>query len=126
MKVQPVHTDGAPQAIGPYSQAVVVGDLVFCSGQVALDPATGEMVGATAAEQTARLMRNLQAVVESAGSSMDRVVRTTIFLADMADFAAVNEAYAEFFPGAKPARACVAVKTLPKNALVEVDCIATR
>ena len=115
MTLQPVHTDGAPEAIGPYSQAVVVGNaaaggLVFCSGQVALDPGTGELVGETAAEQAERSLRNLRAVVEAAGSGMDRVVRTTVYLASMEDFQAVNEVYAVHFPGVKPARACIAAK----------------
>lgn len=126
MKPVPIHTVGAPGAIGPYNQAVAVGDFVFCSGQIALDPKTGALVGTTAAEQTERVMRNLAAVVEAGGSSMARVVRTTIFLADMADFAAVNEVYARFFPDLKPARATVAVKALPKGAAVEIDCIAVR
>ena len=126
MKPVPIHTAGAPGAIGPYNQAIAVGDFVFCSGQIALDPKTGALVGTTAAEQTERVMRNLSAVVEAGGSSMARVVRTTIFLADMADFAAVNEVYARFFPDLKPARATVAVKTLPKGAAVEIDCIAVR
>ncbi len=126
MTLQPVHTDGAPEAIGPYNQAIVANDLVFCSGQIALDPKSGEVVGSTAAEQAEQVMRNLRAVVEAAGSSLDRIARTTIFLADMGDFADVNEVYASHLPGVKPARATVAVKTLPKNALVEIDCIAIR
>lgn len=126
MQLEPVHTDGAPEAIGPYSQAVVAGDLVFCSGQVSLHPETGELVGETAAEQADRALQNLRAVVEAAGSSMDRVVKTTVYLADMADYPHVNEVYARHFGDAKPARAAVAVRTLPKNALVEIDCIATR
>jgi 2-iminobutanoate/2-iminopropanoate deaminase len=124
MKLQPVQTAAAPAAIGPYSQAVIAGELVFCSGQVALDPKTGALVGATAAEQAARVLENLTAVVTAAGSSMDRVVRTTVFLASIDDFAAVNEVYARYFRAVKPARATVAVKALPKNALVEIDCIA--
>ncbi|MEM7198940.1 MAG: RidA family protein [Planctomycetota bacterium] len=126
MTQKAINTDAAPKAIGPYNQAIVAGDLVFCSGQVALDPTTNEMVGATAAEQARRALTNLGAVLEAAGTSMDRVVRTTVYLADMADFVAVNEVYAEFFPGVKPARAALAVKTLPKNGLVEIDCIALR
>jgi len=103
-----------------------VGSFVFCSGQVALDPQSGEIVGVTAAEQAVQAMDNLSAVVAAAGSSMDRVVRTTIFLQSMDDFGTVNEVYAGYFSAVKPARATVAVKTLPKNALVEVDCIAVR
>jgi 2-iminobutanoate/2-iminopropanoate deaminase len=124
MNLRPVHTDSAPKAIGPYSQAVVAGGVVYCSGQVALDPATGELVGSGAAEQTAQVLRNLGAVLAAAGSAPDLVLRTTVFLADMADFAAVNEAYAAFFAAHRPARATVAVRGLPKGALVEIDCVA--
>ncbi len=124
MTLEPVHTDAAPAAIGPYSQAVKVGDLLFCSGQIPLDPASMEMVGDTAAEQCEQVMQNLKSVLEGSGAGLDRVVRTTIFLASMADFAAVNEVYARHFGDHKPARACVAVKELPKAALVEIDCIA--
>ena len=122
--LQAVHTDGAPAAIGPYSQAVILGDLVFCSGQVALDPHSGELVGETAAEQCRQVMKNLTAVLDQAGTGIDRVARTTIFLASMDDFVAVNEVYAEHLGDHRPARATVAVKTLPKQALVEIDCIA--
>lgn len=121
---QPIHTDAAPAAIGPYSQAVVLGELVFCSGQVALDPQSGELVGETAAEQCHQVMKNLTAVLAQAGSSLPQVARTTIFLASMDDFVAVNEVYASYLGDHRPARATVAVKTLPKNALVEIDCIA--
>ena len=124
MTLEPFHTDAAPAAIGPYSQAVKVGDLLFCSGQIPLDPATMEMVGDTAAEQCEQVMSNIQNLLEAAGLGLDRVARTTIFLASMADFAAVNEVYAKYFGDHKPARACVAVKELPKAALVEIDCIA--
>jgi 2-iminobutanoate/2-iminopropanoate deaminase len=124
MKPQPVHTKSAPAAIGPYSQAVRVGDVVYCSGQIALDPATMQLRGATAAEQTEQVLANLGAVLAAAGSGFDRVVRTTIFLASMADFAAVNEVYGQRFAAWKPARATVAVKELPKGALIEIDCIA--
>ncbi|HLQ38251.1 MAG TPA: RidA family protein [Planctomycetota bacterium] len=124
MKPETVHTSGAPAAIGPYSQAVKLGNLVFCSGQIALDPASGNLVGSTAAQQAEQVMRNLGAVLRAAGSGFDQVVRSTIFLASMADFAAVNETYGRSFPGPKPARATVAVKELPKGGLVEIDCIA--
>ena len=124
MTLQPIHTDAAPAAIGPYSQAVKVGDMLFCSGQIPLDPATMEMVGDNAAEQCEQVMANLRQVLVAAGGGLDRVARTTIFLASMADFAAVNEVYARHFGDHKPARACVAVKELPKAALVEIDCIA--
>jgi 2-iminobutanoate/2-iminopropanoate deaminase len=124
MTLEPVHTDAAPAAIGPYSQAVKVGDLLFCSGQIPLDPQTMEMVGDTAAAQCEQVMTNLKNLLEASGAGLDRVARTTIFLASMSDFAAVNEVYARHFGDHKPARACVAVKELPKAALVEIDCIA--
>lgn len=124
MKLEPVHTAAAPAAIGPYSQAIKVGGMVYCSGQVALDPATTQLVGATAAEQAVRVLDNLGAVLAAAGSGFDRVVRTTIYLVSMGDFAAVNEVYGKRFHAHKPARATVAVKELPKGALVEIDCIA--
>ena len=124
MTLETVHTDAAPAAIGPYSQAVKVGNILFCSGQIPLDPKTMEMVGSTAAEQCEQVMTNLKSVLEGAGAGLDRVARTTIFLASMSDFAAVNEVYARHFGDHKPARACVAVKELPKAALVEIDCIA--
>ena len=124
MQPETVHTPSAPAAIGPYSQAVRHGQVVYCSGQIALDPKSGQLVGATAAEQAERVMQNLGAVLTAAGSGFDRVLRTTIFLASMADFAGVNEVYGKRFPGHKPARATVAVKELPKGALVEIDCIA--
>lgn len=119
-----VHTDRAPAAIGPYSQAVKAGNLLFCSGQIPLDPKTMEMVGSTAAEQAEQVMQNLASLLAAGGAGLPNVVRTTIFLASMADFAAVNEVYARHFGEHKPARACVAVKELPKGALVEIDCIA--
>lgn len=118
-----IHTDNAPAAIGPYSQAVVAGKLVFTSGQIPIDPASGLLVGENIAEQTHRVCRNLEAVLSAAGSSLTRVVKTTCFLANMADFAAFNEVYARYFTE-KPARACVAVKDLPKGALVEIEVIA--
>jgi 2-iminobutanoate/2-iminopropanoate deaminase len=115
----------APKAIGPYSQAVRVGDLVFCSGQIALDPESGTLVGGgDIRAQTKRVMENLRAVLEAAGSSLGRVVKTTIFLTDLAEFAAMNEVYAEFFPAEPPARATVQVSALPRGARVEIDVIA--
>ncbi|MBQ9079704.1 MAG: RidA family protein [Clostridia bacterium] len=120
-----VQTERAPAAIGPYSQAVIVGDLIFTSGQIPLDPATGLMVGETITEQTHRVCKNLEAVLAAAGSSPARVVKTVCYLSDMADFAAFNQVYAEYFTG-KPARSCVAVKALPKGALVEVEVIAEK
>lgn len=124
MNLRPVHSEAAPDAIGPYSQAIVAGSLVYCSGQVALDPATMQLVGRTAAEQAERALDNLAAVLAAAGSGLDRVVRTTIYLTAMADFAAVNEVYGRRFGAHRPARATVAVRELPKAALVEIDCIA--
>ena len=121
---QPVHSNSAPAAIGPYSQAVRAGNLVFCSGQIALDPARMELVGRTAAEQTEQVMKNLAAVLTAAGLSLNHVVRTTIYLTTMADFQAVNEVYGRHLGEHRPARATVAVKELPKAALVEIDCIA--
>ena len=118
-----VHTENAPAAIGPYSQAVVVGDLVFCSGQIPLDPETGALVGSGITEQTHRVCQNLKAVLEAAGASLESAVKTVCFLQDMADFAAFNQVYAQYFTE-KPARSCVAVKDLPKGALVEVEVIA--
>ena len=118
-------TDKAPAAIGPYSQAVVVGNLVFTSGQIPLDPATGLLVGETVGEQTHRACRNLKAVLEAAGSSLEKAVKTVCFLADIADFAAFNEVYAQYFTE-KPARSCVAVKDLPRGALVEIEVVAER
>jgi len=118
-----VQTDNAPQAIGPYSQAMKVGDFIFTSGQIALTP-SGEMVQDNIELQTEQVMKNLQAVLEVSGSSLQNVVKTTIFLADMDDFATVNAIYEKWFDGHKPARSTVAVKTLPKNALVEIECIA--
>lgn len=117
-------TDKAPAAIGPYSQAVILGDLLFSSGQIPLDPETGRLVGENITEQTEQIMRNLSAVLSAAGIGFDRVVKTTCFLADMGDFAAFNEVYGKYFTG-KPARSCVAVKELPKGALAEVELIAS-
>ncbi len=118
-----IHTDNAPAAIGPYSQAMVVGNLVFTSGQIPLDPETGAMVGDTVKEQTHRVCKNLEAVLNASGSSLRNAVKTTCFLSDMADFAAFNEVYTEYFTE-KPARSCVAVKALPKGALVEIEVVA--
>ena len=120
---QKVHTEKAPAAIGPYSQAVVAGNLVFTSGQIPLNPATGQMEGSNITEQAHRVCQNLQAVLEAAGASLQSAVKTVCFLSDMADFAAFNEVYAQYFTE-KPARSCVAVKDLPKGALVEVEVVA--
>ena len=123
--IQKVHTDQAPAAIGPYSQAVVAGELIFTSGQIALNPETGLLEGATVTEQTHRVCRNLQAVLNAAGSSIKHTIKTVCYLSDMADFAAFNEVYAQYFTE-KPARSCVAAKALPKGALVEVEVIAQK
>ncbi|MDA8425713.1 MAG: RidA family protein [Treponema sp.] len=123
MRQTAVTSAEAPKALGPYSQAVSIGDLVFCSGQLGLDPASGELVAGVAA-QAERAMRNLAAVLGAAGSGLDRVVKTTIFLASMGDFAAVNEVYGSFFSGAYPARSTVQVAALPKGGLVEIEAVA--
>jgi len=120
-----VFTPDAPRAIGPYSQAIAAGGLVFCSGQIPLDPRTNEMVGAADVRtQARRVMDNLKAVLAAAGTSLDRVVKTTIFLADLGDFGAVNEVYGAYFAREPPARSTVQVAGLPKGALVEIDVIA--
>jgi 2-iminobutanoate/2-iminopropanoate deaminase len=132
MPRETITTDQAPRAIGPYSQAVVATSasaralgLVFCSGQIPLDPASGEMIGAgDVGLQTERVLHNLKAVLEAAGSSLDRVVKTTIYLADLQDFGAVNDVYARFFPDRPPARATVQAAGLPRGALVEIEAIA--
>ena len=118
-----IATSNAPAAIGPYSQAIVCGNMLYTSGQIPLDPATGAMVGENVTEQTERVMQNLAAVLEAAGSSFDNIVKTTCFLADIADFAAFNAVYAKYITSA-PARSCVAVRDLPKGSLVEVEVIA--
>lgn len=118
-----VSAEGAPEAIGPYSHAVTAGGLLFCSGQVPLDPGSGEMVGETPAEQATRCLQNLQAVCEAAGTGLDRAVRMTIFTTQLEKFAEINDAYAEFFPSDPPARAAVGVAALPKGALVEIDAV---
>ena len=118
-----IHTNAAPAAVGPYSQAVVSGGMVYTAGQVALDPETGAMVGKDVVEQAHQVMKNLTAVLAAAGSGMDKVVKTTCFLADMADFAKFNEIYAKYFVSC-PARSCVAAKALPKGVLCEIEAIA--
>lgn len=117
------NTSNAPAAIGPYSQAISVGELVFTSGQIPLDPASGAVVGDNITEQTHRVCQNLRAVLEASGASLETVIKTTCFLDDMADFAAFNAVYAEYFTGC-PARSCVAVKALPRGVLVEVEAVA--
>jgi 2-iminobutanoate/2-iminopropanoate deaminase len=119
-----IATKDAPQAIGPYSQAIKAGGFVFLSGQVALDPATGQVVAGGVAAQTERALKNLSAVLAAAGSSLEKAVKTTVYLKDMSDFAAMNEVYGKFWKTAPPARATVEVARLPKDALVEIDVVA--
>lgn len=121
-----VTTSGAPSAIGPYSQGIVSGDLVFCSGQLGLDPATGDLVEGGVEAQTERALRNLASVLDAAGASMGDVVKTTIFLADIGDFAAVNAVYARHMPDPAPARSTFAVGALPKGGRIEIEAIARR
>jgi 2-iminobutanoate/2-iminopropanoate deaminase len=118
-----VESPGAPAAVGPYSHAVRVDGLLFCSGQIPLDPATGELVGATPGEQARRCLENLRAVCEGAGASLERAVRLTVYMTDLDAFAEVNEVYATFFPSEPPARVTVGVAALPKGAQVEIDAI---
>ena len=120
-----VATDKAPKAIGPYEQAIKVGELIYTAGQIPIDPKTGNLVAGAIAEQTRQVLENLKAVVEAGGSSLDRVVKATVFLKNIADFAAMNEVYAEYLGQAKPARSTVAVAELPRGALVEIDFVAT-
>jgi 2-iminobutanoate/2-iminopropanoate deaminase len=119
-----IATDKAPAAIGPYSQAVVAGGLLFCSGQIPLDPVSGELVVGTVEQETERVMENLRGLLEAAGSDFDHLVKTTIYLTDMADFAAVNQVYGQYFSAIKPARATVAVAALPRGARVEIEAVA--
>ncbi|HEY6110779.1 MAG TPA: RidA family protein [Gemmatimonadales bacterium] len=122
--IKTVATDHAPKAIGPYSQAIVADGIVYTAGQVALDPQSGVLVGTTIAEQTEQVFKNLSAVLAAAGSSLGQVVKTTVYLADMADFAAMNEVYARHFGGHRPARSTTQAGGLPKGARVEIDVIA--
>lgn len=121
-----LHTDLAPAAIGPYSQAIEVNGFIFASGQLPIDPATGEFAVGGVKEQTRQSLTNASRILESAGVDLSHVVKTTVFLADMADFAAMNEVYSTFFNAPFPARSAVAVKALPKGALVEIECIAAK
>ncbi len=122
--IETVTTDRAPGAIGPYSQAVKAGGMVFCSGQIPIDPSTGEFVSETVAEQTEQVLKNLGEVLTAAGTGLDKVVKTGVFLADMNDFAEMNEVYSRYFSENKPARATVQAAGLPRGARVEIDCIA--
>jgi 2-iminobutanoate/2-iminopropanoate deaminase len=119
-----VATGAAPQAIGPYSQAIVYGDLIYCSGQIPLDPATGVVVPGDIAEQTVRVLENLKAVLEAAGSSLDRVLKTTVFVKNLSEFALMNEVYGRYFHVNPPARSTVEAARLPRDVRVEIDCIA--
>ena len=121
--IKKVYTSAAPEAIGPYSQAIICGNMLFTSGQIPINPATGNVEAEDITAQATQVMKNLSAVLAEAGTSFEKVVKTTCFLSDMGDFAAFNAVYAEYFTS-KPARSCVAVKTLPKNVLVEVEVIA--
>lgn len=126
MEKNRIHTDDAPAAVGPYSQAIAIGDFVFTAGQVALDPTGGELVGADVATQTEQVIRNLRAVLAAAGSGLEHVIKTTVFLRSMSDFAAMNAIYAQHFPEPFPARSTVEVGALPKGGLVEIECVALR
>ena len=121
---EPVQTENAPAAIGPYSQAIKAGGFVFVSGQIPLDPKTGELVAGGIGEQTERVFKNLAAVLEASGSSLDQVVKTTVFLADMKEFAVMNDVYGRFFSSAPPARATVAAAGLPRDVRVEIEAVA--
>ena len=121
-----ISTTKAPGALGPYSQGIQVGEFIYTSGQIPIDPATGAFAEGGIKEQTRQSLQNIQAILKEAGSSMDKVVKTTVFLADMNDFADMNSVYAEFFSEPYPARSAVAVKTLPKNALIEIEVVATK
>ncbi|NBW82911.1 RidA family protein [bacterium] len=126
MKKSIVHTDNAPKAIGPYSQAITLGDMIFCSGQIPLDPQTMQIVGSEIEAQTTQVLKNLNAVLKAAGSSQEHVLKTTVFLKNFNDFQAMNKIYEEFFGANKPARSTVEVARLPRDVLVEIECIANR
>jgi 2-iminobutanoate/2-iminopropanoate deaminase len=125
-ELRAIATDKAPKALGPYSQAIVAGDLIFCAGQVALDPKSGEIVSGDIREQTRRVLDNLAAVLEAAGAGLDRVTKTTVFLTDIAEFAAMNEVYGERFGAHRPARSTIEIGKLPRGARIEIECIAVR
>jgi 2-iminobutanoate/2-iminopropanoate deaminase len=119
-----ITADQAPKAIGPYSHAIRIGEFIYTSGQIALDPATGELVAGGIEEQTRRVWQNLAAVLEAAGSRLDRVVKTTVFMSDLGEFARMNAVYAEFFPAHPPARSTIQVAALPKGGKIEIECVA--
>jgi 2-iminobutanoate/2-iminopropanoate deaminase len=125
MNKEAIATERAPQAIGPYEQAIKVGNLIFTAGQIPIDPRTGNLVSGGIKEQAAQVLENLKAVLEAGGSSLDRVVKATVFLKNISDFAAMNEIYAEYLANSKPARSTVAVADLPRGALIEIDLVAT-
>jgi len=124
MKLRVISTEKAPAAIGPYSQAIQAGNLLFCSGQIPLDPATGEVIAGDVSRQAEQVMQNIAAVLSAAGAGFSDVVKATVFLVEMGDFAAVNEVYGRYFAGHKPARSTVAVKSLPRGVLLEIEVIA--
>jgi len=124
MKLKAISTEKAPAAIGPYSQAIQAGNLLFCSGQIPLDPATGEVIAGDVSRQAEQVMENIAAVLSAAGAGFSDVVKATVFLVEMGDFAAVNEVYGRYFSGHKPARSTVAVKALPRGVLLEIEVIA--
>lgn len=126
MELRTVATDAAPKAIGPYSQAIAAGELVFCSGQIALDPASGKVVGTDVRTQTERIFDSLEAVLHAAGSDLAHVVKSTVYLIDFGDFAAMNEVYARRFGAHRPARATLGVASLPAGLMVEIECVAVR
>ncbi len=126
MDITTTHTESAPKAVGPYSQAIVAGDLVFCSGQIPLDPVSGQMVEGDIAVQTRRVLDSLAAVLSAAGSDLAHVVKTSVFLADLGDFTAMNETYAQRFGQHRPARSTIEVGKLPRGARIEIDCIAVK
>ena len=125
MEKKPIHTKQAPAAIGPYSQAIDLGNLVFTSGQIPVDPATGN-IPSDVKEQARQSLQNVKAILETAGSGMEKVIKTTVFISDMAQFAAINEVYATFFTEPYPARSCVEVARLPKDVMVEIEAIALK
>ena len=124
MERKPIQTKNAPAAIGPYEQAIRAGDFLFSSGQISMDPATGEMISGEIEEETERVLKNLEAILSAAGFTLQQVIRTTVYLTDLGHFARMNEVYAKFFSEKKPAQSCVQVAALPKGAKIEIDLIA--
>ncbi len=124
LKRDVIHTDSAPKAIGPYSQAIRAGDFIYAAGQTPIDPATGNLVEGEIETQTRRVLDNIKAVLAAAGSGLDKVVKTTVFMTNLGDFARMNAVYAEYFPATPPARSTVQVSALPKGAMVEIECVA--